>query len=98
MIAPWKWPKYYPQEWLKFVNESHTFYSIEVRHPDGIFEFQSELLPITYHHATKDLAAVNLMNEDKTIDTLQTLGVQILDLAPEHFLTEYGSVCFYFSI
>ena len=31
VIAPWRWPKYYSDEWLQQVNENHTFYTVELR-------------------------------------------------------------------
>ena len=55
VVAPWKWPKYYPAEWLQAVNESHTYYTVEVRHSDGVFHTQLDLLPRVYHHPTRDL-------------------------------------------
>ena len=30
VAAPWRWPKYYPDEWIQFINESHTHYTMEL--------------------------------------------------------------------
>jgi hypothetical protein len=88
VVAPWKWPKYYPDEWLKFVNENYTHYSVELRHPDGMFETQNELAPISYHHPSKDIAVLHLMNEDSTIEVLKQVGYQIIELSSSDQLTE----------
>ena len=69
-IAPWKYPKKYPEEWLRFINEKHTYYTIETRNPDGSFMTQSELLPCSYHHISRDLAVLHLEHDhDELFET-----------------------------
>ena len=69
VVAPWLWPKYYSEEWLKCVNEKHTYYTLELRHDDGTFLVQEELLPRSFHHASKDLAVLHLNVNKPTPDT-----------------------------
>ena len=69
-IAPWKYPKKYPEEWLHFINEKHTYYTIETRNPDGSFMTQSEMLPCSYHHISRDLAVLHLETDhDELFET-----------------------------
>lgn len=75
-VAPWRWPKYYPDEWIQCVNEKHTHYTVELRHNNGQFMTQSDLLPISYHHATRDLAVLHLDNEAEVLKILQDVGVE----------------------
>lgn len=82
VVAPWKWPKYYPDDWLQFVNEKHTTYTAESRHDDGIFATQCELRPVSYHHGTRDLAVLHLDNEDEVLELLDEIGVDVLQLSP----------------
>jgi len=80
VVAPWRFPKYYPDEWLQFVNEKHTHYTVELRHEDGVFMTQSELLPAAVHHASRDLAVLHLENESTVNDLLKNLGFEAADL------------------
>lgn len=82
VVAPWRWPKYYADEWLQQVNERHTMYTAEMRHADGVFATQSELKPISYHHPTRDLAALHFENEEEVLALLDEVGVDILQLSP----------------
>lgn len=84
VVAPWRWPKYYPEEWLQQVCEKHALYTAELRHADGTFATQSELKPISYHHATRDLAALHFENEDEVLELLDEVGVDVLQLLPAH--------------
>ena len=74
------------------MNEDHTHYSIELRHPSGIFETQFELIPISFHHKTRDLAVLHLINEQNVIDVLKSLKFPIFELATEDELIKYGGV------
>ena len=82
VVAPWRWPKYYPEEWLQHVNEKHTAYTAEKRHDDGVFATQCDLKPISYHHDTRDLAVLHFENEDEVLELLDSVGVDVLELAP----------------
>ena len=78
VVAPWRWPKFYANDWLKAVNESHTHYTIELRYPDGIFQTQIDLLPCTYHHKTRDLSILHVEVEDGPLKDLKDLGFDAL--------------------
>lgn len=82
VVAPWKWPKYYPDEWIQHVNEQHTFYTMELREEDGTFLSQTELLPRSFHHASRDLAVLHLplAEEEKTLSLLKQIGLEPLRL------------------
>ena len=82
VVAPWRWPKYYPEDWLQHVNEKHTTYTAELRHEDGVFATQCELRPVSYHHKTRDLALLHFENEDEVIELLESVGLDILELSP----------------
>jgi hypothetical protein len=75
-VAPWRWPKYYSNDWLSYVNEKHTHYCVELRQEDGSFLTQSELIPRSYHHPTRDLAILHLAEEESTVELLKKLGVE----------------------
>lgn len=82
VVAPWKWPKYYPEEWLQHVCEKHTTYTAEVRHSDGVFATQSDLKPVSYHHPTRDLAVLHFENELEVLELMDSVGVDILSFTP----------------
>jgi hypothetical protein len=83
VASPWKWPKYYPDEWLQHVNEKHTHYSVELRHADGVFATQSFLLPRSYHHSNRDLASLYLENEDEVLKLLAKFGHHPMELSDD---------------
>jgi hypothetical protein len=80
VVAPWLWPKYYPDEWLQHVNESHTHYTVELRDEDGVFVTQSECFPVSYHHQSRDLAVLHLEDEKTNIDMLREMEYEIPQL------------------
>eukprot|EP01038_Epipyxis_sp_PR26KG_P003973 gene3973-5693_t len=80
-IAPWRWPKLYPIDWLQLVNEKHTFYTVEMRNEDGTFLSQTILQPRVFHHPTRDLCALHLEEEDQ-IKLFKRLRVNFPDLLP----------------
>lgn len=83
IVAPWRWPRLYPDEWLKHLNETHTHYTMELRHPDGTFVMQNELLSESFHHATRDMAALHLEEESNAFKLLSSLDFSALELATE---------------
>jgi hypothetical protein len=86
IVAPWRWPKFYQDEWLQHLNETHTHYTMELRYPDGTFITQTELVPSSYHHPTRDLAVLHLDDETEAEDMFKSLDFTALDLvdkAPE---------------
>jgi hypothetical protein len=71
-IAPWRFRNHYPEEWLQMINEKNTYYTIETRQPDGNFMSQSELLPSSFHHRSRDLAVLHLEKDhDELFDKLE---------------------------
>jgi hypothetical protein len=74
LVAPWKWPKLYPDPWLQTIDERHTHYTMEVRYDDGVFINQMDLLPRAFHHPSRDLAILHLESEDETVQLWQDLG------------------------
>jgi len=80
IVSPWRWPKFYPDEWLQHLNEKHTHYTLELRHADGSFITQSELVPTTYHHDSRDVAVLHLEDEAEAMETLEALGLAALEL------------------
>ena len=100
VVSPWKWPRYYPDEWLQFVKEEHTHYTLEIRDDAGVFISQVECNPVTYHHANKDLAVLHLADEVENLSFLEEVGYEYTDLlapkmskdlaVPGVFLDFYG--------
>jgi hypothetical protein len=87
VVAPWRFPKYYPDEWLQFVNEKHTHYTVELRHDDGVFMTQTELIPTSIHHATRDLAVLHLETASSADELFNALGLDVATLhaaEPQH--------------
>lgn len=80
VIAPWRYPKYYSQEFIKYVNETHTYYTIELRNEDGTFITQTELIPRSFHHSERDVAILHMDDESNAMKTLESLELQTLEL------------------
>lgn len=80
VVAPWLWPKYYPDEWLRYVDQRHTHYTVELRNEEGVFVTQSECHPVSYHHRSRDLAVLHLEDEAGTLKMLQELDFHAPDL------------------
>lgn len=101
VVAPWRWPTYYNAEWLKYVNETHTHYTLEVRHDDGSFIYQQDLVPRVFHHENKDLAILHIDfseakgTTDLEIGALAEFGLNAVQLSTQPVpigsnLTFYG--------
>ena len=80
VVAPWRYPKYFPDDWLQFVNEKHTHYTLELRHDDGVFITQTELIPTSIHHASRDLVALRVEDESIVSDLLEMFDVDTPNL------------------
>jgi hypothetical protein len=95
-VAPWKWPKLYPDDWLQFVNMEHTKYTAEVRTDEGLVveKPRLELLPELYLHPTRDLAVTHFADEAQALVALDRLHVRRdLTLRPEASLhKDYSGV------
>jgi hypothetical protein len=75
-VAPWRWPKLYPDEWLRHINEKHTHYTVEMRHEDGVFVNQGDLHPKVYHHGSRDLAALHIELEQDITELYMSLQLE----------------------
>ena len=83
IVAPWRWPKYYPMAWLQYVKATHTKHVLEVRdHASGETMYEALLLPTSRHHKYRDVALLRLDNEVEVVDTLmKDFNVQLLGLS-----------------
>mmetsp|Transcript_12419 Transcript_12419/g.18206 ORF Transcript_12419/g.18206 Transcript_12419/m.18206 type:complete len:464 (+) Transcript_12419:98-1489(+) len=96
VLAPWLWPEYYPQPWLKSVNQEHCIYSLEVystkTNPETTttndetkvdnFVAKFSLNPYAIHYPEKelDLAIIHLKNEEGALRLMQEQGVEVMHL------------------
>ncbi len=96
-VAPWRWPKLYPDDWLQYVNEKHTHYTVEMRHIDGEFITQLDLKSRIYLHSHRDLAVMHFEEEDKALGLLKKLDLttnldfNCEDRLPADFSKVFGS-------
>ena len=82
IVAPWRWPKLYGDDFLKFITEKNTHYTMELRHGDGTMMTQIDCKPRSFHHPKRDLAVLHLDDETEMINFIENLGVQVLNLTP----------------
>ena len=82
IVAPWRWPKLYGDDFLKFITEKNTHYTMELRHGDGTMMTQIDCKPRSFHHPKRDLAVLHLDDETEMINFIENLGVQVLSLTP----------------
>jgi len=87
-IAPWRYPKLYPDKWMRNINETHTYHTIEMRHDDGVYKTQNELQPNSYHHSSRDLAVLHLEDEKETIEVIETFGFIADELSDRQLLQQ----------
>lgn len=102
VVAPWKFPKLYPNEWLTFVNEKHTHFTMELRHEDGTHITQLDLLPKAFLHPTRDLAILHFEDETHALMMMKKLDVEdsheLLTHNDSEFPLKDGEVIYYFII
>lgn len=79
-VAPWRWPKYYPEEWLKYINEDHTYYTLELRTEEGIFITQNDCLTRSFHHSNRDLACLHFEDDNRVLEFLNAMNFETLNL------------------
>jgi hypothetical protein len=75
VVAPWRWPRYYTDDWVQQLNESHTQYTFEIRDEEGNARSEFELLPIVYHHESRDLAVLHLADGDNVLQAFEEKGL-----------------------
>jgi len=87
----------FPDEYLRHVNEKHTHYTIEMRHPDGIMLCQGDMHPRVYHHGSRDMASLYIGPETDIVEHYADNGLEIgLDLLSEkgsRYPLQVGQVC-----
>ena len=101
VLAPWRFPKLYPDEWLRDINEKHTHYTIEMRYEDGVFINSGDLYPMVFHHPTRDMAVIHIDQEKMTTDLYKDLQLEtemdILSEKSSYFPLKTGQVrCMFF--
>jgi hypothetical protein len=80
-LAPWRFPKYYPEPFLEYVNESHIHYTLEVRNSQGESVSSIDILPHSFHHRTRDIGIVHFdKDESKALSVFKTLMFKKLDI------------------
>lgn len=87
-VAPWKYPKLYPGKWMQGLNETHTHYTFELRHDNGVYKSQTELAPISYHHSSRDLAVLHLDDDKEAAEVLEAFGFIAEELSDRQFLEQ----------
>lgn len=80
VVAPWRFPKYYKDEWLSLVNQNHTNYSLEIRDEFGEITAETALSSDSFHHSSRDLAVLHLDDEDSAMRMFENFGVEPQDL------------------
>lgn len=96
VLSPWRWKDYYPQPWLKLVNQDHVRYSIDVYDSsEGLQKNAKKSLctfglnPYPIHHPNDmDLALIHLKSEGEALKHMQALGVEMLHLTDNNTLFE----------
>ena len=75
VLAPWRFPNYFPEEWVKSVGPEHTRYFLEQRSAAGVVEACTEASsPVC--HAERDAAVLTPIDAG----ALDALGVPALHL------------------
>lgn len=64
---------------MEYINESHTFYTIELRSSTGEIYTQYDLKPIIFHHPDRDIAVLHLKNEEQVLPFLKQLNFNLLE-------------------
>jgi hypothetical protein len=67
----------FPDEYLRHVNEKHTHYTIEMRHPDGLMLCQGDMHPRVYHHSHRDLASLYIGPETDIVEHYNDYGLEV---------------------
>jgi hypothetical protein len=81
VVAPWRFPKYYPDEWLRYVNQNHTQYTLEIRDDHGVMLGTSSILASTHHHSSRDLAVMHLEDEASADQIFEAHGVEYQNIS-----------------
>ena len=80
-LAPWRFPKYYPEKFLEYVNEAHVHYTLEIRNPEGEAISSVDILPNSFHHADRDIGVAHFdKDESRALSIFRTLMFQKVDI------------------
>lgn len=80
-LAPWRFPRYYPEPFLEYVNEGHIHYTLEVRNSQGESISSIDILPNSFHHREQDIGIAHFdKDESKVLSVFKTLLFQKLDI------------------
>lgn len=80
-LAPWRFPKYYSDPFLEYVNEGHIHYTLEVRNSQGESVSSIDILPNSFHHRNRDIGIVHFdKDESKVLSVFKNLMHKKLDI------------------
>mmetsp|Transcript_24772 Transcript_24772/g.41903 ORF Transcript_24772/g.41903 Transcript_24772/m.41903 type:complete len:331 (-) Transcript_24772:234-1226(-) len=80
-LAPWRFPKYYPEPFLEYVNEGHIHYTLEVRNSEGESVTSIDIIPNSFHHPSRDIGIAHFdKDEAKALSIFKTLMFEKLDI------------------
>lgn len=79
---------------MAHINENHTTYTVEIRGQNGDILTQLDIQPYIFHHPEKDLAVLHFNDEANSLELLNQLGYQFLEI--ETYLPEENEVLFFF--
>jgi hypothetical protein len=57
----------FPEPFLRYVNERHIAYSVEVRQLSGSWTCMQSCFPVAYHHPEEDLALLQFIDENNVM-------------------------------
>ena len=61
------------------INENHTFYTVELRAPNGDIYTQLDLKPFIFHHPERDIAVLHLTEETEVLELIKGMNFEVLD-------------------
>lgn len=78
IVAPWRWPQYYPQDWVRQVTNDHTRYTLELRElPHWNVIAQFELDSALFLHDTRDVAALRFQDQAEALTGMAAIDVRL---------------------
>mmetsp|Transcript_70561 Transcript_70561/g.138717 ORF Transcript_70561/g.138717 Transcript_70561/m.138717 type:complete len:280 (-) Transcript_70561:261-1100(-) len=82
VAQPWMWPHYYPQDWIRYIRDEHTRYTLDVRADDGSVLASYELDKSTIDvHPTRDIVSLSLGVETELTFISQPEKLSILPVS-----------------
>jgi len=92
VLAPWLWPDYYPQPWLKSIEQKHCAYTLEVYNTaannngdntataEAVAKFALNPYALHFPKSEIDLAIIHLKDEEASLKIIEDQGVEVLYL------------------